>query len=192
MGSEANDMVKQAVEATLNGDTDLAEIVIAADDRIDAFERSAIHRTVVALLQEAPVAEDLRFLVSTLGIVGEIEKVGDHAVKLARRSSKLSGQFPSEMRLALLEMGDAVRKCFAASLRLYTDFSPALASEIVRGDQAIDTAYVTARDRLFGLIRLNPEATAHLVRTIECFHALEHVADNAVAIANRLTMVNGR
>ena len=140
-------------------------------------------------MQESPVAADLRFLVSTLGVVSEIEKVGDDAVKLARRATKLSGQFPPEMRVALLELGEAARRSFNSSIRLFSDYSTELSVEIVRGDKEIDTAYSQARNKVFNLIQQNPEATEHLVRTIEAFHALEHVADHAVAIAVRLRMV---
>jgi phosphate transport system protein len=187
-------MVRYAVEATLNGDMELAARVVQLDDRVDDFERSALNKTVVAVMQEAPVAADLRFLVSTIGIVGEIEKVGDDAVKLARRATKLSGQFPTELKVALMELGEQSRRQFSSSIRLYAEYSAPLARDIILGDHEIDTAYSQARDAVFGLIRQNPEATPHLVRTIECFHALEHVADHAVAIAHRMSMLyeNGR
>jgi len=190
MGNDANEMVRMAVDATLNGDLDLATRVMAADDRVDALERSTLSKTIVAVMQEAPVAADLRFLVCTLGVVGEIEKVGDHAVKLARRATKLSGNFPAEMRVALQELGELARKEFSGALRLYCDFSSTLAQEIIAGDQAVDTAYSRARNEVFGLIRQNPSSTETLVRCIECFHALEHVADNAVAIASRMSMIH--
>ena len=189
MGGDANEMVRLAVESTLNGDLELANRVIAADDRVDDFERAVVNKTVIAVMQESPVAADLRFLVSTLGVVSEIEKVGDDAVKLARRATKLSGQFPPEMRVALLELGEAARRSFNSSIRLFSDYSTELSVEIVRGDKEIDTAYSQARNKVFNLIQQNPEATEHLVRTIEEFHALEHVADHAVAIAVRLRMV---
>jgi len=189
MGGEANEMVRLAVEATLNGDMDVANRVISLDDRVDEFERNAVNKTVLAVMQESPVAADLKFLVSTLGVVGEIEKVGDDAVKLARRATKLSGQFPAELRVALLELGEAARRSFNLSLRLYSEYSSAMAKEIVDGDVQIDTAYSVSRNKVFSLIRLNPEATEHLVRTIEAFHALEHVADHAVSIAVRLRML---
>lgn len=189
MGSEANDMVKRGVDATLNGDPELAKQVILADDEVDHYEKSAVTKTVVAVMQESPVAKDLRFLISTLGVVGEIEKTGDDAVKLARRATKLSGQFPIEMKVALLELGDLARKSFSSALRLYSEYSLELASEIIEGDKRVDTAYSHSRNRVFQLIEANPSATVYLVGTIECFHALEHVADHAVAIAVRMKML---
>ena len=188
MGSDANEMVRHGVEATLNGDVALATATIALDDRIDEFERTTLDNTVIVLMQESPVASDLRFLVSTLGVIGELEKVGDDAVKLCRRATKLSGLFPVEMKVALLELGELARLSLSSALRLYAEYDVHLACEIIRADKEIDTAYSRARNRVFELIQANPSATEHLVRTIECFHALEHVADHAVSIANRMRM----
>lgn len=182
----AGDMVRLAVEAVISGDTELARRVIEMDDEVDAIEKNTLDETVRAVALEAPVASDLRMLVCTLGVVGEVEKVADDAVKLARRSTKLSGHFPAEMKLALFQLGEEARRMFASSMRLYVEYAPELASEIVSSDVAVDGQYVRARNRVFDLIRESPQETEHLVRTIEAFHALEHVADHAVEIASRI------
>lgn len=189
MGGIAHDMVRQAVEATVTGNMDLAAQVIAYDDEVDRMERQILDYAVLTVMQEAPVARDLLLLVSTMGIVSEIEKVADHAVKLSRRAKTLQRQFPTEMRVALLELGEAARKSFSTSLRLYSAYLSELAEQVIQSDVDIDTQYTEARERLMELIRANPEATEHLVQSIEAFHALEHVADHAVAIAVRLRMV---
>ena len=122
MGGIASDMVRLASEAVLNGDVTLAKAVIDMDDLVDDLEKETIQMTVLAVGMEAPVASDLRILVSTLGVIGEIEKVADDAVKLARRATKLSGHFPPEMKLALNQLGEEARKVFAAALRLYSEY----------------------------------------------------------------------
>lgn len=188
MGGIAAEMVRLAVEAVISGNSELAKTVIDMDDEVDALEKATLNETVRAVALEAPVASDLRMLVCTLGVIGEVEKIADDAVKLARRSTKLTGHFPAEMKLALHQLGEEARKVFAASLRLYVEYSPELAKDTISSDEEIDGQYVRARNRVFDLIRESPQETEHLVRTIEAFHALEHVADHAVEIASRLRM----
>lgn len=189
MGSQANEMVDLAVQAAIAGDVDLAQRVIDLDDVVDHADRRILNDAVVMIMQYSPVADDLRFLISTMGIVGEIEKVGDDAVKLAKRSRKLSRAFPTELRLALSELSDLSRKTFAGSMRLFCDYHPELAKKVIDADDEVDTAYGQVRKRIFDLIRSDPSETEHLVRCIEVFHALEHVADHAVAIATRMNML---
>jgi phosphate transport system protein len=190
MGTEAHELVRAAVEATLAGDANLAAEVIAADDRVDEAERETLQRAVLTVMQQAPVAADLRLLLSTFEIVGEIEKVGDHAVKLARRGRKLAGRFPPEMRVAFSDLGEQSRRLFAASLRLYSEYSTTLAAEIINGDEPVDKSYTAACGAVYRLIESRPQEAEDLVRTIDCFHALEHVADHATNIATRLAMLN--
>ncbi|HMS55273.1 MAG TPA: phosphate signaling complex protein PhoU [Fimbriimonadaceae bacterium] len=188
MGGVVAEMIRLGVEATISGDIGLASKVIEMDDEVDAFEKSVLKNTVLTMMQEAPVAGDLRVLVSILGVVGEIEKAADDAVKLARRSTKLTGHFPAELKLALNELGEETRTTFLAAMRLLGEYDEDLANQIVHGDKAIDTRYVAARDRVIDLMKGNPTEAEHLVRTIESFHALEHVADHAVEIAQRLKL----
>jgi phosphate transport system protein len=189
MGSRSMELVKQATDAALNGDLEQAQAVIQADDEIDQYEQELYRRTFLTVMQENPVAADFRFLVSTLGVVGEIEKAADDAVKLARRARKLKGLFPPELRVALLELGEESRRMFAASLRLFAEYTSELAQEIIDSDEEIDTRYSVARQRVLEMIPDNPEQSEALVRTIDCFHALEHVADHAVEIAQRMRML---
>lgn len=186
MGNLAGEMAQQAVEAMQSNDLALAQQVIRADDEVDFLEQDTVRTTVLVLMQEAPVAADLRFLTSTLGVIGEIEKVADDAVKLARRATKLGGHFPGELRMALHDIGKQARVAFASALRLYTNYTPELAQEVIDFDQQVDQAYSNARNRAVDLIKENPEQAKSLVRTIDAFHALEHIADRAVAIAKRL------
>lgn len=188
MGGVVAEMIRLGVESTISGDIGLASKVIEMDDEVDAFEESVLRNTVLTMMQEAPVAGDLRVLVSILGVVGEIEKAADDAVKLARRATKLTGHFPPELKLALNELGEETRTTFLSAMRLLGEYDDALADQIVKGDKTIDSHYVAARDRVIDLMKGNPAEAEHLVRTIEAFHALEHVADHAVEIAQRVKL----
>lgn len=191
MGSIAGEMVRLAVEAVLSGDPETSRRVVAMDDEVDNLEQTTIRRTVHAFALQAPVANDLRTLVATLGVIGEIEKIGDDAVKLARRATKLTGFFPAELKLPLSELGDRVRESVAAALRLYAEYDEELANAIIAADDSIDGSYLDIRNRLLLRMREQPHDVEHLARSIEAFHALEHVADHAAEIASRLQMHYG-
>lgn len=192
MGNVAGEMVRLSVEAVLSGDVGLARHVMEMDDEVDDLEKETIQRIVVAVGMESPVAADLRLLTSSLGIIGEMEKCADDAVKLSRRATKLVGHFPGEMKLALEQMGVEARKALNMALKLYMEYDEELADSIIRQDDVVDTAYVAARNRLFELIQKDPSETSHLVRAIEAFHALEHVADHAAEVAARLKLYYGK
>ncbi|MCE9558624.1 MAG: hypothetical protein K8R88_06705 [Armatimonadetes bacterium] len=186
MSTMATEMIEQAIEAVLTGDIDLANMVISRDDLVDALEETVIRETVLLVMQEAPVAGDLKFLTATLGVIGELEKVADDAVKLARRAKKIDGHFPDDMRSALGDLATNAKRSLAGAIRLYTSYDSNLAQEIITLDEKIDLQYSVARKRLILIMQQRPEEAENCVIAMGIFHALEHVADHAVAIAKRL------
>lgn len=186
MGNVANDMIESAVQVALTANTSYANEVISKDDEVDFLEEEIIRNTVLLVMQEAPVASDLRMLTATLGVIGEIEKVADDAVKLARRSSALEGQFPGELKTALVEISLSARKALASAIRLYTHFTPELCQQVIDSDEQIDTQYATACQRIAEIIQQDTDNVEKYLSCIQIFHALEHIADRSVAIAKRM------
>lgn len=188
MGNIALDMIQNAVDAIANRDSEKASLVVAADDEVDELKTSLIRETLVLVLQSNPVAADFRFLTSSLSIIGEVERVADEAVKLSKRYLKLGIPFPAELRLPLLELGKHARVAFAASLRLFTEYSSQAFDEVGAAEKQIDSEFKKARRKVFELIRNEPAATEELIRVIEVFHALEHVGDLSAEIAKALKL----
>lgn len=186
MSSLATEMIEHAIQAVLQGDTEIAESVINRDDVVDALEETVIRETVLLVMQEAPVAGDLKILTATLGVIGELEKVADDAVKLARRAKKIAGGFPEELRTALEDLSVNCKRSLAGAVRLYSQYDAGLAQEIITLDEKIDLQYALARQRIVEMIQADPATAESGITMMGIFQALEHVADHAVAIAKRL------
>ncbi|MGV3616635.1 MAG: phosphate signaling complex PhoU family protein [Fimbriimonas sp.] len=192
MGAVAGEMVRLATHAAVKDDRSLVESVLEMDEDVDGLEAAVTDRVLLLILREAPVARDLLLLTSTLAIVGELEKVGDDACKLARRAGKLSAPFPSEMRRELLAMSRQARANLAAAVRLYVDYDPTAARAVVDADNSVDVAYREARDAIHATVKERPDDVDRLIRLSEVFHALEHVSDRSSEIAKRLRTVHER
>lgn len=188
MGDLTCDMIRKACEAATSGNLELAQEVVQADNEIDRLEEELVLKTVSIVVLELPVASDLRLLAATLGVVGEIEKAADNAVKLAGRAMRLTARFPGELKAPLAEMGEMARVALASSLRLYAQYDDASADAIIANDEVIDRKYAEARARVVDLLKRNPESADSLVRSLDAIHTMEHVADHAVEIAQRLKL----
>jgi phosphate transport system protein len=192
MGNHAGEMVRLAVRSAIDRDIVLANQVVAMDDELDRQELASTEHIVTTILRESPVARDLLFLTSMLGIVGELEKVGDDATKLARRVSKLGGEFPSELRRALSDIDRQARENLATAIRLCCEYNDEQAKALVAADDTVDMAYKDSRDAVMEMMKTNPDNLRQLVRSNDLFRALEHVSDRAVDIAKRLTRFHKR
>lgn len=192
MGTLAGDMVRQATRVVLQDDRFLIEEVVKMDEEVNRLEKSIAERVLLLILCEAPVAGDLLLLTSTLAIVGELEKAGDDATKLAMRVRKLDLSFPVERRRELLDISRLAANNLAAAMRLFTVYDAQAAQELIAADDVVDEAYRVSRKALFEMVKETPENVDQLVRCSEIFHALEHVSDRAAEIAKRLRMYHER
>lgn len=192
MGECVSEMIRLACDAACQSNPDTARRVVTMDDTVDRLEGECVRSIVLCMMRHAPVASDLKFLTAALGVVSEIEQAADDAVKLARRSIKLSGQFPPELKVDLARLGERTRVSFARALKLFVEYSDELASEIIETDSEIDDLYKVARNRVVEMMQADASQARQFVRVIGTFHSLEHVADHAVEIAKRMKSTFGR
>jgi phosphate transport system protein len=185
-------MLSIAVEDALDEDTSRVQEVFDLDDEVDVLELEAMNSVVVTIMKRQPVSQDLMFLTSTLAIIGEVEKAGDHACNLAKRARKVAGIFPEELRSELRDLAKTVRGMLKKSVHVYLDYSEDNAMQVIAADEEIDATYKSARKQVAAHIEEQPEYTKKLLRCIEVFHALEHVADRAVDIAKHMRRLHSR
>src|SRR5271169_2700306 len=89
MGGIAEKMVIEAMDALANADTVLAHHVVATDPRLDALQREIEDMAVMTIARRQPVANDLRELIGAIRIAGDLERVGDLAKNIAKRTVKV-------------------------------------------------------------------------------------------------------
>ncbi|MBL1148764.1 MAG: phosphate transport system regulatory protein PhoU [Armatimonadetes bacterium] len=182
-------MVADSVKAVVRHDYALARQVLERDNQVDSLELE-VHSTCIAIIaREAPVAKDVRFLTSAMAIAIELERVGDHAVSIAKKALSVPGEFPSGFAAELLRMADRVRAMLTGALRAFATGEVSALEEIVAADNEVDVTWKEARRRIKEAIRQDLEMLDAGYKLIQAFHQLEYIGDNAVAIAERIEFV---
>jgi len=175
-----------------SGDCDLADRVLAADDEIDDMLVSLAERCYDLLVRQAPVASDLRLVVSVLRILSDLERVGDlclRIVKLAPQQALMASE-PATFDI-LLEMGSEASRLFAAAVQAWSTGDVTIAKGLEERDDALDRQYAILTERVMRLE--GPHAVPIAIQTIAAGRAFERIADHSVMIGERLRyMVTGR
>ncbi len=185
MGIKVDQNLERMRAVLVDGDEAAARAAVAGDDEIDAMDVSLTERCYDILARENPVASDLRFVVSVLRILSELERVGDLAlrvVKLAPERHRWAGNAPTFD--ILVSMGDTAVGAFRDALRAWSAQDLGLATELatrVRTMDAHETALASELLRLRGDDAV-PIATATLIAG----RSLERIADHAAIIGARL------
>jgi phosphate transport system protein len=189
LGSMAEDAVRDATTALLGGDPVKAEAVVAGDDGLDTLFVALEERAYGLIARQAPVAVDLRFLVSALRVTADFERMGDLAVSIAKLT--LGGWKPEGVSAALIgQMGRHALDLIGAARRAWRNGDLALAAELERRDDDLDRCYRRLAAHL--LDQHGPDASGLVFHALLAGRHLERIADHAVAVGDRVAyMVTG-
>jgi phosphate transport system protein len=189
MGDLVSRMTTQAVDALRDADAAAAEAVIAADDAVDTLNRDIEASCMRLLALQQPVARDLRQIGTALKVITDLERIGDHAVDIAKIGRKFAQQLLSSRPLIdvgpLAEMAQVMLSRSLALLRR----DVRLARQICADDDRVDAEFKALREQLFGLSQNDPSFTPRVAYMLLAVVYLERIADHATNIAERVHYV---
>ena len=186
-------LVEQAIFNALNAlksrDVEKSQKVIDEDDNIDQTELE-IERTCIELIRrEAPMAGDLRRIVASLHIAGELERIGDYAEGIAKISITMGGQPPLKELIDIPRMGDMAVRMLKRSLEAFisrdADLVRNLSVELEKEDDEVDDLYAKVQTDLLELVKATPENAEPATYLMRVAHNVERVADRAMNIVER-------
>ena len=189
LGSLAEDATRAAAVAMLDADHTKAELVVSGDDDLDHLFLRLEERAHSLIAQQAPVAIDLRFLVSALRVMADFERVGDLAVAVAKLG--LIDWDREAISVGLLHrMADIAVQLLGDARRAWRDADLPLATQLERRDDALDLSYRSLTAHL--LAQHGPTASGLVFHALLAGRHLERIADHAVAVGDRVAyMVTG-
>lgn len=185
MAVRVDQNLERAREFVRGGDLELAATAVAADDDIDAMNISLTERCYDLLAREAPVASDLRFLVSVVRVLGELERIGDLALRVVKVGPgwTLVHDYRTTYDI-LVSMADTAVDQYRRALAAWSTQDLAEADALARDAHVLDLANVQlARE----LVRLEgPDAVPAALHSLVIGKSLDRIADHASIIGSRL------
>jgi phosphate transport system protein len=170
--------------ASLEGrEEDLARQVLADEALVNAMEMEVDELATRLLALHQPVACDLRYLTAALKINTDLERIGDLATTIARRSISLMQAPPVKPLVDIPLMAALVQSMLARSLRAFVDRDEAVAREVLASDDAVDALRDSVTKDLLELMQYDPSTIERGVDLIFITRSLERIADHATNIA---------
>lgn len=175
--------VRKAVVSVGRRDAALALEVITSDKEIDEMEVELEEECLKILALHQPVAADLRFIVAVLKINNDLERIGDLAVNIAKRSRALAKGPVVDAPVTLGEMMEKARSMLHRSLDALVDTDPAMAKEVLVLDDDVDEMHKSIYEEVRGKIEARPETAGQLIQFLTVSRNLERIGDQATNIA---------
>ena len=182
MGALCEEVIALASKALTEQDTALARRVAPLDTEIDQKERTIESMCLKLLLQQQPVARDLRQISAALKMITDMERIGDQAEDIAEIVTSLDGHTAENDDL-LREMAKAVIKMVTESVDAYVRRDTALAEKVIADDDTVDRYFDDIKHRLIGSIARDPDGGEYALDVLMIAKYFERIGDHATNIA---------
>ncbi len=182
MGALCEDAISASVKAMTNGDEALCDKVFATDAEIDQKERDIEAVCMKLLLQQQPVARDLRVISSALKMISDMERIGDQASDIAE-ISKFIKNSNVKSRVHISDMAAAATKMVTDSVESFVKKDLSLARKVMEYDDKVDNLFGLVKDELVRLIAEDRENGEFCIDLLMIAKYLERIGDHAVNIA---------
>lgn len=193
MSQKAYENVRAAISSFENRDTDQARHVIEEDEALDELEVKLDHDSTRYLGLRHPVARELRLLAITIKTSHDLERVGDEATTVAKRTLHLLESVPHlRTRIdpsPLLVMGDMAAAMLRRAIDAFLTQNVDRAIAVVQDDRKVDTMNRENLDRFTEMISDDPDSASGFLDLIFISRALERIADHATNIAEEVVFL---
>jgi len=186
MGGMVESQLALATTAMVKRDVALASRVVEADPQVDAIDREVAHHVVKLLALRQPMASDLRLIIGAMRIASDLERVGDYAANVAKRSLVLA-QTPPPIPLGPLErMSRMVQEMLKDTLDAFATDDAPKAMAVWRRDEAVDEMYSALFRTLLTYMMEDPRNITPCTHLLFIAKNIERIGDHATNIAETI------
>lgn len=182
MGALCERSLEIISEVLQNGDLARTDEVIAAEEEIDQKERDIEQLCLKLLLQQQPVARDLRLISAALKMITDMERIGDQTQDIAEILN-VGNIIDSDRNLTLAQMAQATMKMVTGSVDAYVRKELELAEDVITYDDVVDKLFTEEREVLIAKIAANPQSGETALDQLMIAKYFERIGDHAVNIA---------
>lgn len=191
MGEKAIEVVRLSIRALLNQEIELCDEVLRMDDSIDDLEVAVDNEGIRYISLRSPVATELRLLTVGMKVGHELERVGDEACNIAKRSRKLIRQDPKADLNEIPRMSDLVIEMLRDSIDSFLNEDMERARTIPLRDREVDSLNRAIYASLTDRITQDTDSVKAQLNLIFISKALERIADHATNLAEEVVILCG-
>jgi phosphate transport system protein len=183
MAGLAEQAIQRAIEAYRVRDLSICDLVSRSEGAINRLERDIDQAALDLLAMEQPMAIDLRFILAVIKINGDLERIGDQSMGIARRTKEIINMDDVDLPVDFAAMGEFAGRMIRSAVQALLDGDARLADSVREMDDEIDRMNRRAHADLLKLIEEQPQFTQQAMKGIRVAKNLERIADHASNIA---------
>ncbi|MCL2351864.1 MAG: phosphate signaling complex protein PhoU [Firmicutes bacterium] len=183
MGKMVEKAIEDAIKAMVDQDVELAKSTIEYDEEVDNMEKEIESLCLKLILQQQPVARDLRLISCALKMITDLERIGDHAEDISELTILLAGEAYVKELEHIPQMAEEACKMVNQSVEAFVKMDLELARAVMKYDDKVDDLFDSVRNELVEYIKTNSERSDQAVDLIMIAKYFERIGDHAKNVA---------
>lgn len=183
MGSAVEKAIQDAIIALREKDMILAQKIADNDDEIDNMEKDIESRCLKLLVQQQPVAGNLRLISAIFKMITDLERIGDQVQDISEIILRIGNNKLIKELTHIPQMAEATMKMVNKSIDAFVNKDLELAKEVIEYDDIVDNLFATIKDELISLIRMDASNGEQAIDLLMIAKYLERIGDHAENIA---------
>ncbi len=183
MGALVETTIASAAKALMEGDRTQAKRIAQNDSQIDGMEKSIESLCLKLLLQQQPVARDLRLISAALKMITDMERIGDQAADISELTLLLGDIKTPTVMDSIGDMARATIRMVSSGIDAFVKKDLDLARKVIDMDDEVDDLFVRVKEELIELIRQNGPFCEQAIDLIMVAKYFERIGDHSVNIA---------
>ena len=183
MGAMIENSIENATQALIRQDVNAANAAISVDNEVDQKEREIESLSLKLLLQQQPVAKDLRLISAALKMITDMERIGDQAADISELVIYIANEPYFKELVHLPRMGEKAIQMVRGSIDAYVNKDLKLAREVMEMDDDIDELFDIVKNELIEQIRSDAASSSQAIDLLMIAKYYEHIGDHAQNIA---------
>ena len=182
MGRLVESVIRDSVEAFKTNDIELCKKIIENDNTVDDMEKTIESKCLWLIAREQPIASDLRKITTALKITTDLERIGDHAVDIAKITIRIGKKNIFADSDHIHQMAQAAIGMVNSAIAAYVNYDLELAKATEARDDEVDEYFYLIKKELSHVFSTQPQNTDNAIDLLLTVKYLERIADHAVNI----------
>lgn len=183
MGLDVGEQIYQATKSFIDHDRELAQSVIEHDEKVNVAEVRLEDQAINLMALQQPVANDFRQVIVVLKASSELERIGDHAVGIAKETVRIKGhQRDAIIEAEIAEMTHLIRGMLDATIDAYVKDDGRLAKEIIDANHQIETSFKKIRQSIASKMKNDAKVVTGGTGYLMVASYLERIGDHVINV----------
>lgn len=183
MGTMIEERIQKAIEALIDGNTELAREIMDSDNEVDREQKLIESICFNLLMQQQPVAKDLRVISAAMKMVTDMERIGDHAADISEMTIMMDKASYPEQLEDIKKMASETVLMLIRSIEAYVEKNMEKARKVIASDDTVDDLFDRNKNDIIDMIHKDPSKGEQAVDLLMIAKYFERIGDHATNIA---------